>query len=506
LDIANVITGTASAETLTGTTGRDWLYGLVGNDTLKAGAGNDMLDGGVGADVLDGGSGDDIYFVDATGDSVVETTTTTTYVDQGQYVTTYVDQGYYYGSVTYDESGQPIYVVTWVPVMVPQTYWVPNVVAQTTVSDSGGIDTVNASIAYVLGTNQENLTLTGTAANLENLVLTGTVAINGTGNALDNVLTGNSAVNTLNGGAGADTLIGGAGNDIYVADALDTVVENANEGTDTVNADTSFTLGANLENLTLTGTGAINGTGNALNNVLTGNTAANVLDGAAGADTLTGGAGNDTYVVDASDTIVENANEGTDTVNAGFNYTLGTNLENLVLTGSAAINGTGNALNNMLTGNSGNNTLNGGAGNDTLDGGTGTDTLEGGIGNDSYLLGRGSNVDTINENDSTAGNTDAVTFLSSVAVDQIWFRQVNNDLEASIVGTDDKVIVSNWYLGAQYRVEEFKTTDGSKTLLASQVQNLVSAMAAFSPPAAGQTGLPANYSTALASVIAANWQ
>ncbi|AYQ28615.1 tandem-95 repeat protein [Polaromonas sp. SP1] len=575
LDIANVITGTASAETLTGTTGRDWLYGLVGNDTLKAGAGNDMLDGGVGADVLDGGSGDDVYVVDNAGDSVVETTTTTTYVDQGQYVTTYVDQGYYvYTESGYDESGQPVYVQSWVSVMVPQTYWAPNVVAQTTVSDSGGIDTVNASIAYVLGTNQENLTLTGTTAingtgnalnnvltgnagantldggagadtlaggagndlylvdasdtvveaagegtdtvnanfsytlgaNVENLVLTGTAAINGTGNALDNVLTGNSAANTLNGGVGADTLIGGAGNDIYIADASDTVVENANEGTDTVNADTSFTLGANLENLTLTGTAAVNGTGNTLNNVLTGNTAANVLDGGAGADTLAGGAGNDTYVVDASDTIVENANEGTDTVNAGFNYTLGANLENLTLTGSVAVNGTGNALNNVLTGNSGNNSLNGGAGNDTLDGGSGTDTLEGGTGNDSYLLGRGSNVDTINENDGTAGNTDSVTFLSSVAIDQIWFRQVNNDLEASIVGTDDKFVISNWYLGAQYRVEEFKTTDGSKTLLASQVQNLVSAMAAFSPPAAGQTGLPANYSTALASVIATNWQ
>jgi Ca2+-binding RTX toxin-like protein len=164
------------------------------------------------------------------------------------------------------------------------------------------------------------------------------------------------------------------------------------------------------------------------------------------------------------------------------------------------------AGNDVLSGGDGNDVLQGLGGNDVLDGGAGTDALEGGSGNDSYLLGRGSNVDTIYENDNTAGNADVVTFLPSVAVDQVWFRQVNNDLEASIVGTDDKFVMANWYLGAQYRVEEFKTTDGSKTLLASQVQNLVSAMAAFSPPAAGQTTLPSNYSTALASVIAANWQ
>ncbi|MEO8389890.1 putative Ig domain-containing protein [Polaromonas sp.] len=328
LDIANVINGTTSAETMTGTTGRDLMYGLDGNDTLNAGIGNDLLDGGAGADVLNGGAGDDIYVVDNAGDSVVETTSTTTYVDQGHYTTTYTDQGYYRyyyyneGSVVYlsaqgyDEYGNPMYTPEWVSVMVPQTYWVPNVVAQTVVSDSGGVDTVNASISYTLGVNQENLTLTGSAA------------INGTGNALNNVLAGNSANNVLAGGGGSDT----------------------------------------------------------------------------------------------------------------------------------------------------------------------------------YLLGRGANTDTIQENDNTAGNNDVVKFMPSVAVDQIWFRQVNNDLEASIVGTGDKFIISNWYLGAQYRVEEFKTTDGGKTLLASQVQNLVSAMAAFSPPAAGETTLPSNYSTALAPVIAANWQ
>jgi Ca2+-binding RTX toxin-like protein len=163
------------------------------------------------------------------------------------------------------------------------------------------------------------------------------------------------------------------------------------------------------------------------------------------------------------------------------------NQENLTLTGDAAINGTGNALNNVLTGNSAGNVLIGGTGDDT------------------YVLGRGSHADTVQENDSSAGNKDTVKFGASVAADQIWFRQVNNDLEASIVGTDDKFIVANWYLGAQYRVEEFKTSDDGKTLLASQVQNLVSAMASFSPPAAGQSALPEAYSSALAPVIAASW-
>ena len=176
----------------------------------------------------------------------------------------------------------------------------------------------------------------------------------------------------------------------------DVVTENANEGTDTVRSGVTHTLAANVENLTLTGTSAINGTGNTLNNLIIGNGAANTLnggsgddtlDGAAGADSLLGGTGNDTYVVDnTGDVVTESTNSGTDTVQSGVTHTLAANVENLTLTGTAAINGTGNTLNNLIIGNSAANTLNGGSGNDTLDGAAGADSLMGGTGDDTYVV------------------------------------------------------------------------------------------------------------------------
>ena len=184
----------------------------------------------------------------------------------------------------------------------------------------------------------------------------------------------------------AAALIAGLGNDTYVVDNTgDVVTENAGAGTDAVNSSITYTLTANVENLTLTGVAALNGTGNELNNTLTGNAAANTLDGGAGADAMIGGVGNDTYVVDnAGDAVTENAGAGTDTVNSAINYILTTNVENLTLTGAAALNGTGNGLNNTLTGNDAANMLNGGAGNDILTGGKGTDKLTGGAGSDRF--------------------------------------------------------------------------------------------------------------------------
>ena len=193
------------------------------------------------------------------------------------------------------------------------------------------------------------------------------------------MLTGLGGNDTLNGGAGADTMYGGTGNDTYVVDNVgDVVTELDGEGTDTIRSSMSFSLAALafVENLTLSGSAALGATGNGLDNIIVGNSGANVLQGLGGADTLNGsagadqmygGAGNDTYVVDnVGDVVNETGGDGTDTVLSSVSFSLADavhaigGIENLTLTGTGAINATGNALDNVLIGNSGANVLIGG--------------------------------------------------------------------------------------------------------------------------------------------------
>ncbi|WP_240001855.1 calcium-binding protein [Parvibium lacunae] len=484
-----------------GTDGDDLLTGTGLNDVIEGLAGNDTLNGGAGVDTMIGGAGNDTYVVDNVGDVVTENL-------------------------------------------------------------NEGTDLVQSSITYTLGANVENLTLTGTAA------------INGTGNALNNILTGNSGNNTLNGGAGADTLDGGAGADTLIGDGdsvnnsqsiivkasanlaagvgaqmelwlngnkigstivtstslanytfnnltipagavnkLDVVFTNdALIGTEDRNLIVdSVTIGATVLKPTDPGVMVDIGDGNAafdgLNtlagqNGLWWNAALrfnfsipatiggnDILNGGAGADTMIGGAGNDTYVVDnIGDIVTENLNEGTDLVQSSITYTLGANVENLTLTGTAAINGTGNALNNILTGNSGNNTLNGGAGADTLDGGAGADTLIGGVGNDiliggvgndTYQVSQGAGIDTITDQDSSTGNNDILRFtdVTASAVRAVKRQADHLVLEYAV---NDAVTITNYFdLSGQYRVETIIFSDNT-IWNAAQIQSRLSLAAQVS--------------------------
>jgi Ca2+-binding RTX toxin-like protein len=201
-------------------------------------------------------------------------------------------------------------------------------------------------------------------------------------------------------------MLGGAGDDTYFVDNVgDQVAEVAGEGFDTIAASVSYALGAGAEVELLTtgnigGTAAINLTGNELGNEIWGNAGNNILNGGAGNDSLLGFDGNDTlvggagidvmiggtgddtyFVTDAGDRVIEAAGEGSDTVAASVSYTLGAGAQVELLTtgdtaGTAAIDLTGNELDNAIWGNAGNNVLDGGAGNDTLLGFAGNDTFQ----------------------------------------------------------------------------------------------------------------------------------
>lgn len=367
-----------------------WGVFASGNDSLTVNAANTfVLEAGIGNDTITGTAGiDTVDFKYATGGVTVDLAASTNQVEFMDEVTsvTYRQQligienifGSRYADNIRGDSGNNLLwggddleADTLAGGEGNDTYIINDLIDR--VNDSGGTDTIRSTINIDL-----NSFLT-----VENLEMVGT-QINGSGNALNNTITGNAQANVINGRAGADTMIGNAGNDTYFVDnAGDVIIENAGGGTDTVFASTSFALaaGADVEILRTTsdtGTTAINLTGSSIINTITGNNGANRLDGGADSvtDVLNGLLGNDTYVLGAGNDTV-NDTGGIDTIESSITRSLMSyaTIENLTLTGSASINATGNASNNLLIGNSGNNVITGGAGNDTMVGGTGNDTF-----------------------------------------------------------------------------------------------------------------------------------
>ncbi len=507
----DALTGGAGVDVLDGGNGNDTLSGLAGVDTLNGGDGNDTLNGGAdtSADVLNGGAGNDTFNSVGFGDVV----TGGTGIDTAVLGLTNQTAGVTVNHLAGVGAGAAWTGVEYVGGMLGQGD--DNVTAGmqlTRIDGYTGTDTLTLDYSgvlpdgrtatrldfgYLWASNNEYVYLSdGTSpwfdlasferfniiATAGNDTITGGVA----GNTLfgkdgNDTLTGSTGVDVLDGGngndvlngdqgndtligwAGVDTMIGGLGDDIYLVENTgDVVTENLNAGTDTVSSRLAYTLPAHVENLTLTGTEVINGTGNDLNNVITGNSAANQLNGQAGndtlnggggddtltgwsgADTMIGGAGNDTYLVEnVGDVVTEALNQGVDTVSSRLTYTLPANVENLTLTGTAVINGTGNGQANKITGNSAANQLNGGAGNDTLDGGAGINVLTGGTGNDIFKFTTKGHVDRITDfnvlNDTfQLENSVFTAFTTAGILAATQFRIGTQALDA-----DDFVIYNN---------------------------------------------------------------
>ena len=356
--IPNKIIGSPGSETIIGSVGNDELYGLAGIDKLVGNAGSDLLDGGEGPDTMEGGDGNDSYIVDNAGDKVKEAA-----------------------------------------------------------KASGGTDTVYTSLPFY--------TL---PAGVENLVYTGGGNFSGKGNKSSNRMYGGPASDVLDGQKGVDVMAGGAGDDTYVVDSpSDLVNEDPNGGVDQViSSVTITTLSQNVEVLTLK-KGNINGTGNALDNVIIGSTSNNILSGGDGADTLIGGMGNDTFFGetaasqgDDADTIsyggakkgvvfsLVNTLAGQKTGGAGTDriYDI-SGIENL----------TGTSFNDILSGSTIGNLIHGSEGNDLISGLAGSDVLFGDAGLDVIDCGADTDADRAayaQPSDSQIGaNRDQITSFST---------------------------------------------------------------------------------------------
>ena len=363
-----------------GNTGANTIIGNSSNNTIDGGAGDDVVEGRGGIDILRGGTGIDTVSYENALDPVSISLALLTPQADGEGGTdtlaTFENiRGSKFGDTLTGSSGNNVLDGRGGGDAMTggagnDTYLVDDEADTITELLNQGIDTVLSTIAFDLdekADHVENLTLKDTATNGWGNILSNVII----GNTIANILEGGAGNDTLDGAAGADTLRGGSGNDIYVVDDPgDTVEETFADLADKVRSTITISLlAANVELLELIGTTAIDGTGNSLANTITGNAAANTLDGGAGdgmIDKLIGGAGNDTYIVETGDTVTEAANQGTDTIRSALSaYTLGANVENLVLTGTGSINGTGNTLGNVITGNSGDNIINGAGGIDT---------------------------------------------------------------------------------------------------------------------------------------------
>lgn len=504
--------GSMYADTLNAsnsTTAAHVLNGLAGNDRLQGASLNDTLIGGAGDDSLEGGTGSDLYVFNRGdgNDTITENAPPETKTDIIQFGT-----GISSSDITLQRINNDL------KLSIKNT--------TDSISIKGYFNNEGTSGSQIDQINFTNSTASWNVSQVKNLILQGTSAddtLNGfsgadtiAGFAGNDILNGSAGNDTLDGGSGNDTLDGGTGTDTYlfgIGYGNDTInsPDNTSGETDTillgsgistsdvnikrVNGGSDLLLSLNnnsQDSLKITSYGWGFSTGEQLkfadgtiwnSNILKarsmiGSSASETITGFSSADTISGLGGDDNLYGEEGDDIIDGG-DGNDLLD-------------------------GNIGNDTLTGGAGNDSLYGSVGNDLLDGGQGNDTLDGSSGNDTYKFNRGYAVDSITDYDSTSGNKDTLIFGSDIAANQLWFTQSGTNLEISVIGTNDKVIINNWN-GSYYHIEEFKSGN-NLTLLDTQVQNLVQAMSGLTPPALGQTTLPPDYQTTLNPVFAANWK
>ncbi|MDX2155445.1 MAG: hypothetical protein SFW09_02960 [Hyphomicrobiaceae bacterium] len=414
----DVIRGISVRDVVQAGSGNDRIFGLGGDDTLDGGTGNDSIWAGLGDDIQTGGAGADWFYASlfdgrgAQADAVTDfdpledvlDLTLFGPADDNDEVTNFNGPASWevLSSFVLGDSGDDA-VLTGIWNGTTQTITL------------AGVDVASLGPGNVVLNSFDARSIVGTGGADMILGSLSADALSGGGGA--DLVVGDAGNDSVDGGAAADTMVGGSGNDTYrVDDIADIVTELVGAGTDLVRATVSRVLGANTENLLLEGGASIHGTGNELDNSLIGNAGANVLDGREGADRMFGHAGNDTYVVDHSgDLVGEAAGNGSDTVRASITYTLGANVEKLLLLGSAPINGTGNGLDNVILGNARTNRIDGAAGSDNLTAGGGLDYVTGGLGNDLFIYNSIA--------DSAAGVGDRI--LDFTAGDRIWLQTID---------------------------------------------------------------------------------
>ena len=515
----DLILGLAGNDTLNGLGGNDILVGGTGNDTLNGGAGDDTYSFGLsdGADRINETSGNDRVSIAGAAYSDLNFNEITAGGGNDDLVISFNGQTV---TVTdhFDTAGEGVEFVNFNGGSFNGYLFDGDYAIST---DDNGDRTAAALVNTVLSGTTAGDDLVGNTGN--DLLFGHTGNDDLFGDAGDDLLVGGAGSDVLDGGLDADTMVGGADSDTYVVDDVaDVVVEALNAGTDTVETEMaalSIELMANVENLVYTGIDAdpFVGTGNSLNNTisggdladtlsglagndtlnggigtdtlnggdgndtlnggddndtLVGGIGADTLNGGAGADNMSGGADNDIYIVDdAGDVVNETGGTGVDRVDASISYTLATGVENLNLTGAAAINGTGNAGANVINGNGANNqlfgggdndTIDGGNGNDLIDGGAGNDTLSGGTGNDTDNLIGGAGNDTINLLAVDGGNDVVIYNAAGFGADTL----TNFDAIGGTATTQDRIDLSALGItAANLATRVIESTVGGNTLL-----------------------------------------